>query len=238
MWIKICGVNEIDKAREIARLGPDAIGLNFYERSVRQVSPETARRIAEDLPPNVLGIGVFVEATADAVREVTTRCRLGGVQLHAGGAEDAFGDLADCAAGLAPQPMRIRAFHVGERGLAPVAEYVKRHQGRSLAADAFLIDAQVDGQYGGTGKTVSWQLLRNEYQTEEWPRLILAGGLCPENVGEAIDTVRPWGVDVASGVESSPGVKDLVRVARFIQEARRAFAKQNADGKAHGALTE
>ncbi len=91
--------------------------------------------------------------------------------------------------------------------------------------------------YGGTGKSLSWDLLRNEYQRAKWPPLILAGGLRPENVGEAIDAVRPWGVDVASGVESSPGIKDVALVARFIEEARRAFAKLNLEIKARDPVT-
>ena len=106
-----------------------------------------------------------------------------------------------------------------------MAEYFERERGRRLRADAYLVDAEVEGLYGGTGRTVSWDLLRNDYQKENWPPLILAGGLRPENVGEAIAAVRPWGVDVASGVESSPGVKDVALVERFIEEARRAFAQ-------------
>ncbi|HUE12810.1 MAG TPA: phosphoribosylanthranilate isomerase [Planctomycetaceae bacterium] len=238
MWIKICGLNDSAIARQIAELSPDAIGLNFYEPSVRCVTPETARQIAEDLPPEIQVIGVFAEAAAESIQRTAAICHLGGIQLHAAGQNDAFGEFDHRPAKFAAGPKRIRAFQVGARGLAPLAEYFERGRGRTTAADAYLVDAQVEGMYGGTGKTVSWDLLRNEYQRQEWPPLILAGGLRPENVGEAIDAVRPWGVDVASGVESSPGIKDVSLVARFIEEARRAFAKLNLEIRARDPVRE
>jgi phosphoribosylanthranilate isomerase len=237
MWIKICGLNDPALAREIATLGPDAIGLNFYERSVRFVTPTAARQIAEELPPAIAAIGVFVDATADHMRQAATGFALGGIQLHSAGESDALGEIDDKLGASARRPKRIRAFQIGAQGLAPVAAYFKRHQGRSSPADAYLVDAHVEGLHGGTGKIVSWDLLRNEYQRQEWPPLILAGGLRPENVGEAIEAVRPWGVDVASGVESSPGVKDVTLVARFIDEARRAFAKLERENKAGAAVS-
>ncbi len=223
--------------REIAALCPDAIGLNFYERSVRFVTPAAARQIVEELPPAIAAIGIFVEATADHMRQTAASVGLRGVQLHSPAATDALGELGHVPGTLTAAPKRIRAFQIGATGLAPVAEYFKRHQGRSSPADAYLVDAHVEGLYGGTGKIVSWDLLRNEYQRQEWPPLILAGGLRPENVGEAIETVHPWGVDVASGVESSPGVKDVTLVARFIEEARRAFAKLERENQAGTAVS-
>jgi phosphoribosylanthranilate isomerase len=229
MWIKICGLNDLAIAREIVGLRPDAIGLNFYERSVRSVSPEIAGQIVDVVPPEIQAVGVFVEATAETMRRTVASCRLGGIQLHAAGQDDALGELDDAIDTPTAGPKRIRAFQVGPRGLAPLAEYFERNRTQPTPVDAYLVDAQVEGMYGGTGKTVSWDLLRKEYQTQEWPPLILAGGLRPENVGEAIAAVRPWGVDVASGVESSPGVKDAALVARFIDEARRAFAKLGTD---------
>jgi phosphoribosylanthranilate isomerase len=229
MWIKICGLNDLAIAREIVKLHPDAIGLNFYEPSVRSVSPEVARQISDAVPPEIQAIGVFVETTAETMRRTMASCRLGGIQLHAAGQNDALDELGDPAKTPTAGPKRIRAFQVGPHGLAPLAEYFERNRNRPSAVDAYLVDAQVEGMYGGTGKTVSWDLLRNQYQTQEWPPLILAGGLHPENVGEAIAAVRPWGVDVASGVESSPGIKDIALVARFIEEARRAFATLGID---------
>jgi phosphoribosylanthranilate isomerase len=139
--------------------------------------------------------------------------------------------LSDNEKELDAAPKRIRAFHVGSRDLNSLAEYFACDRERPFPSDAYLVDAQVEGKFGGTGKMVSWDLLRNEYQRQEWPPLILAGGLRPDNVGEAIEAVRPWGVDVASGVESSPGIKDVALVERFIEEARRAFAKLESTQK-------
>jgi phosphoribosylanthranilate isomerase len=231
MWIKICGINDSAMAREIAELRPDAIGLNFYEDSVRRVSPDVAREIAECLPTEIQAIGVFVDAPAGTLRWTSTMCRLGGVQLHAQGKTDALGTFTDLKPTNSAGPKRIRAFHVGAEGLGPLVDYFESDRNRPFPADAYLVDAQVEGMFGGTGKTVSWDLLRNDYQRQEWPPLILAGGLRPENVGEAIEAVRPWGVDVASGVESSPGIKDFALVKRFIEEARRAFARLDSTSK-------
>ncbi len=232
MWIKICGLNDPAIAREIAGLRPDAIGLNFYKPSVRSVSLETARAIVNDLPPEVDAIGVFVDSATDEMRQAIESCRLRGVQFHSARLDDSLDELVGTGRSDARDQRtkktslrRVRAFQIGARGLAPLEEYVARSRGRTLPVDAFLVDAQVEGAYGGTGKRAPWELVRREYQTENWPPLILAGGLRPENVAEAIDAVRPWGVDVASGVESSPGVKDVELVTRFIDEARRGFAR-------------
>lgn len=221
MWIKICGLNDPAIARAIATLHPDAIGLNFYEKSVRRVTPEVARQIVDELPDAVLPVGVFVDPTIETVAQTAERCRLQGVQIHSAGLVDCLSKLNEAHSGI----KRFRAFQVGSSKLKSLAEYFDREQHLSPPVDACLVDAYAEGLFGGTGKTVSWDLLRNEYQTQEWPPLILAGGLRPENVGEAIEAVRPWGVDVASGVESAPGVKDVALVERFIDEARRAFAR-------------
>jgi phosphoribosylanthranilate isomerase len=221
MWIKICGLNDPATAQAIAGLRPDAIGLNFYDKSVRRVTPEVARQIVDALPDGVQPVGVFVDPTVETVTQLAAQCRLEGIQIHSSGPGDCFSKLNESHSGL----KRIRAFQIGTPNLKSLAEYFDRARLFSPSADAYLVDAHSEGQFGGTGKIVSWDLLRNEYQKEEWPPLILAGGLRPENVGEAIEAVRPWGVDVATGVESAPGVKDVALVARFIDEARRASAR-------------
>lgn len=225
MWIKICGLNDPATARAIAELRPDAIGLNFYEKSVRCVTPEVARQIVDDLPDAVQPVGVFVDPTLETVAQTADRCRLKGVQIHSSEPGDCFSKLNEARASL----KRIRAFQVGPQDLNSLIKYFDRDRLFSRPVDAFLVDAFSESLFGGTGKIVSWDLLRKEYQKEEWPPLILAGGLRPENVAEAIETVRPWGVDVASGVESAPGVKDVALVERFIDEARRAFARLAAN---------
>jgi phosphoribosylanthranilate isomerase len=225
MWIKICGLNDRATARAIAALRPDAIGLNFYEKSVRRVTPEVARQIVDELPDGVQPVGVFVDPTIETVAQLAAGCRLEGVQIHSSRLADCFYKLHETHAGL----KRIRAFQVGSPNLKSLGDYFDHDRLFSPTVDAYLVDAYAEGMFGGTGKIVSWDLLRNEYQKQEWPPLILAGGLRPENVGEAIEAVRPWGVDVASGVESAPGVKDVALVERFIDEARRAFARLAAN---------
>jgi phosphoribosylanthranilate isomerase len=222
MWIKICGLTDPAQARAIATLRPDAVGLNFYPKSPRFVSISAARKISDAIGPQIERIGVFVEPSSEELRGTVAECGLSGVQIHSADEQHALAEM-----GLDPGPVtrRICGFQVGAAGLSHLKNYFGQHKPGEWAADACLADALVQGLFGGTGKLAPWQLLRDEYQSVEWPPLILAGGLRPENVAEGIATVRPWGVDVASGVESSPGIKDLERVARFIIEARRAFAE-------------
>jgi phosphoribosylanthranilate isomerase len=222
MWIKICGLTDPKQARAIAALRPDAIGLNFYPQSPRFVSTSAARQIADAVGPQIERIGVFVEPTAEHLRKTVAECALSGVQIHSADEEHA---LAEIALDAGPVTRRICGFQVGAAGLSHLKNFLKDRKAAEWIADACLADALVKGMYGGTGQSPPWQVLRDEYQRDEWPPLILAGGLRPENVAEGIATVQPWGVDVASGVESSPGIKDVERVARFILEARRAFAE-------------
>jgi phosphoribosylanthranilate isomerase len=220
MWIKICGLTEPSQARAIAALRPDAIGLNFYSKSPRFVSISAARKIADAVGPQVERIGVFVEPSSEELRRTVADCGLSGVQIHSADEQHA---LAEMAVDAGPVTRKICGFQVGAAGLSHLKGYLKDRPLGKRIADACLADALVQGMLGGTGKTAPWEVLRDDYERGEWPPLILAGGLRPENVAEGIATVRPWGVDVASGVESSPGIKDLERVARFILEARRAF---------------
>jgi phosphoribosylanthranilate isomerase len=222
MWIKICGLTEPSQARAIAALRPDAIGLNFYPQSPRFVSVAAARKITDAVGPQIERIGVFVEPTAEELRRTVADCGLSGVQIHSADEEHA---LAEMALDAGPITRRICGFQVGLAGLTHLKTYLKDHKPSDWIADACLADALVKGMYGGTGQSPPWHVLRDEYRHGEWPRLILAGGLRPESVAEGITTVRPWGVDVASGVESAPGIKDVEKVARFILEARRAFAE-------------
>ncbi|HXY35831.1 MAG TPA: phosphoribosylanthranilate isomerase [Planctomycetaceae bacterium] len=222
MWIKICGLTDPSQARAIAALRPDAVGLNFYPKSPRFVSAAAARKIADAIGSQIERIGVFVEPSSEELRRTVAECGLSGVQIHSANEQHALGEMAVDAG---PVTRRICGFQVGAPGLAHLRNYLAHHKPGEWIADACLADALVQGMLGGTGQTAPWQVLRDEYLRDEWPPLILAGGLRPENVAEAIATVRPWGVDVASGVEASPGIKDIERVARFIVEARRAFAE-------------
>lgn len=214
MWIKICGITDPSLARAVAACGPDAIGLNFFARSPRCISLGRAAQIVAELPDSVEPIGLFVNhSTAEILRNART-LGLRTVQLHGD-------EPAAVAAELEQAGLEIiRAFRVGGEGLAPVAAALAELRSLRVELRACLIDARVEGSYGGTGHRAPWEILSADWRCE-WPPLVLAGGLRPENVAEAIATVGPWGVDTASGVEAAPGQQDLDAVRAFIQAARR-----------------
>lgn len=217
MWIKICGIRDLATAEQVAALSPDAIGLNFYAPSPRCVSRATARQIVAQLPGDVAAVGVFVNHSIAEIVECVTDCGLSMVQLH-GDERPEF--LADLQAVLPNTPL-IRAWRMGA-DLADLEIYLADCQRLRVRLFGCLIDAKVAGTYGGTGHTPPWDVLRSSYRRATWPPLILAGGLTEANVAAGIAAVLPWGVDVASGVESSPGLKDLDRVSKFIAAARRS----------------
>lgn len=219
MWIKICGIRDLTTARDVARLQPSAIGLNFYRESPRWIAFETAAEIVEALPGELEKVGLFVNAGPDEVISACDRCRLMTVQLHGDESPQMLGELAT----ERPDVRLIRAVRLGTDGLDPLARHLEACSQLGVKISACLLDARVEGMYGGTGKTVPWETVAGEYQKGDWPPLILAGGLTADNVAEAIDVVRPWGVDVSSGVEQSPGVKDVEKVAAFIERSRTAF---------------
>lgn len=212
MWVKICGITDERIAEQVTALEPDAIGLNFYSDSRRCVSLETARRIAAALPSNVEPVGVFVNHSAEAIRRTCTECGIRIVQLHGD-------EPPEFAAKLFGYEI-IRAFRLGTDGLHTVVTELERYRRLSVNLKGCLIESRVEGSYGGTGHRGPWALLADEWDHARWPSLILAGGLTPDTVAEGITAVHPWGVDVASGVEQSPGRQDLDKVRRFITEAR------------------
>jgi phosphoribosylanthranilate isomerase len=215
--VKICGITNEEDACLAASLGVDAIGLNFYARSPRCVSEETAARIVRALPPFVEPVGLFVN---DPLDEVVERVRRLGfvrtIQWH--------GDRHELPP-AGPYPI-IPAFPVKDRDdLAVVTDYLEKCRQANCLPAAILVDGRVPGAYGGTGRNAPWELLAG-FQPEV--PLILAGGLTPENVAEAIRMVRPYGVDVASGVESTPTRKDAEKMRRFVDSVRDA-AHRNRD---------
>jgi phosphoribosylanthranilate isomerase len=209
MWVKICGVRGEVNAKAVAACRPDAIGLNFYAGSPRSVLPDTAARTVRALPPGIEPIGVFVNHPADEIRRICSACGIGTVQLHGDEPAEMINDL---------RPLRvIRALRLRGESESEIAESLEGI--RPGALRACLVEPHVSGRYGGTGQHAPWEWLAGVWRPE-WPPLILAGGLRAENVAEAVRMVRPWGVDVASGVESAPGVKDPAQVAAFIAAAR------------------
>ena len=214
MWVKICGITNRDDACAIAEFGPDAIGLNFYEPSRRYVSPDQAREIVAALPEAVEPIGLFVNHPQAEIRRICKHCGLKMIQLHGDETAEFIVDLAEFKI--------IRALRIGGDGLPRVADELATISTLGIRLSGCLIDAHVTGAYGGTGQTAPWSVLATEWNSNDWPPLILAGGLNPANVADAVREVHPWGVDVASGVEAQPGRQNLAKVRRFIQQARSA----------------
>jgi phosphoribosylanthranilate isomerase len=212
MWIKVCGIRDVQTAQTVAQAGADAIGLNFYAQSPRVVAPEIAADIVAALDNATEAVGVFVNHSVAEIRAICRRCGLRTIQLHGDEPPQHVADLAG-------EYHVIRAFRVGEQGLSAAGEYLNACRRLGTVPWACLIDAQVPGRFGGTGQRAPWEIIRREYQTAEWPPLILAGGLKPDNVSQAIATVGPWGVDVAGGVESAVACKDVDLVRQYVVNA-------------------
>jgi len=199
--VKICGVTSVEDARLAVRCGAAAIGLNFYPASPRYVEREQAMRIREAVPAGVCCVGVFVNAARSLVEEAVLGLRLDALQFHGHETED---DIRGWKVKV------IRAFRLRGRDLP--ADVLR------CSADYLLFDAYREGMYGGTGRPFAWDVLRGLPTS----RLILAGGLDPENVEAAVRAVRPFAVDVAGGVESAPGRKDAAKLEAFIAHAQAA----------------
>jgi phosphoribosylanthranilate isomerase len=202
--IKFCGLTHPDDVTAAVDAGADAIGFNFFPQSSRFVSPETVGPLIRLLPPDVVPVGVFVTGTIDYMRTTAVRLGLRELQWHGDGPppEGDYGSYPLVAA------WRVRS--------AADLDAISGHAAH-LRFTAVLIDAHVTGQFGGTGQTAPWRLLAG---FDPGVPVILAGGLTPENVAEAVRIVRPAGVDVASGVESSPGRKDAEKMRRFVDAVR------------------
>ncbi len=217
MWVKICGIRDELTADRVAQLGPDAIGLNFYPKSPRFVARENAIRIGAQTGDRVQRIGVFVNQSAQEIADLANACRLDGVQIHG---DESAAQIAEISHAIGSLPI-YRAWRMDGDSLSGLMEHLAECQTLGVVFAGCLIDSRVAGAYGGTGHTVPWEALSKAYQRDQWPPLILAGGLTADNVAMAMTAVQPWGVDVASGVESSPATKDLDLVARFVENSRR-----------------
>jgi phosphoribosylanthranilate isomerase len=212
--IKICGITSEADGCQAALLGADAVGLNFYASSPRCINQQTALAILRQLPPFVEPVGLFVnEAWPRVLQTLQTLGRIRTVQGYGSNRQP----------GEAMPFQLIPAFAVRDRdSLVEIAHYLDRCRAEGQLPAAVLVDAHVPGQHGGTGQAAPWQLLA-DFRPEV--PLILAGGLTPENVAEAVRRVRPYAVDVASGVESGPGRKGAEKMRRFIGSAREAAAR-------------
>lgn len=215
--IKICGITNPTDAKAAAEAGADAVGLNFYPRSKRYLDLRRAVTVASAVPAHVVRIGVFVNATAEFVRMIAQRLGLGAVQLHGDESVEFLAELADL-------PL-IRAFPLSESHLPQIRQYLAHCRQRGIALRMVLFDAAIAGNYGGTGRPTDWRLAAELALDPAVPPVVLAGGLTPENVGDAIRTVRPAAVDTAGGVESAPGQKDTARMKAFVAAASAAWAE-------------
>ena len=220
MWIKICGNTNLEDAQLAAKLGADAVGFVFAP-SPRQIAPEAAAHISAHLPQDVEKYGVFVDADFETIVRTVEIAHLTGVQLHAA---PATGLAQRLRAHFARQPLRIvQVLHYVPDAERFAADLHALHAQAEL--DAVLIDSRTATLVGGTGIAFDWHAARAAFAREgRTLHMIAAGGLRPENVAEAIHTLHPWGVDVASGVEAQPGKKDPERVAKFLRAARAAAA--------------
>ncbi len=218
--VKICGITGVDDAAAVAQAGADAVGLNFYAKSVRFVDTDTARAIVAALPPSITKVGLFVNAAADEIRDRLRQLGLDLIQLHGDEPPQLVARLADVPV--------MKAFRVGPQGLFPVYDYIEQVERLGCRLHAVLLDAFVEGSYGGSGQAADWAAISaytsaRETSRRTLPPLVLAGGLTAENVARAIQTVRPAAVDTAGGVESSPGKKDAAMIKAFVQSAISAF---------------
>ncbi len=200
--VKVCGITSASDAAVAVDAGAHALGFVFVPGTPRYIRAEAAERIVVGLPPFVASVGVFVDQALDEVLEIAARCRLQAVQLH--------GTEPEGFSRRIPLPV-IKAIRVRDReSLLPVATY---------PAQAFLLDSYVEGKAGGTGTAGPWGLAA---EIAGRARIILSGGLRPDNVEAAVRLVRPYAVDVSSGVEARPGEKDPQKVREFVVAVRRA----------------
>jgi phosphoribosylanthranilate isomerase len=198
--VKICGVTSLQDAALCVAAGADAIGLNFVPASVRCIDLTTARAIAASLPPKVLSVGVFADADYDELQRIKAAVGLGCLQLHG----DESPALLERLLPHAYKALRVRDDSI----------LVEAHR---FGGEHLLLDAYVPGVLGGSGERFDWGLASQLSATR---KITLAGGLTPENVVEAIQCVAPYCVDVASGVEQRPGIKDPARVRAFVKAAK------------------
>jgi phosphoribosylanthranilate isomerase len=207
--VKICGITNLEDAQAAVDAGADALGFVFYPPSPRYVTPERAEQIIQKLPPFVTTVGLFVDVALAMVNDMAARCGLDRIQLHGGETPEFCRQVK--------RPV-IKAFRIkNAESLAPVPGY---------KVSAYLLDTYVEGALpGGTGASFSWELAA---RAKPYGPVILAGGLTPEIVEVAIAQIRPYGVDVSTGVERAPGIKDYQKVRQFIARAKAAARERTS----------
>lgn len=211
-WVKICGITNLEDALTAVDAGAEAVGFVFHQESPRRVDAETAQQIVEKLPPKVEKVGVFVDLETERIREIASRVGLTGIQLHGNHSFEEFTNLHQTMSGA-----KVIAMVPGDT-LKSAASFFTDEARKSIFA--ILLDSQSNGLSGGTGTSFDWGAARElvEMINVSIP-VIVAGGLNPLNVAQAIKILKPFGVDVASGVEARPGKKDPGKLRAFISAA-------------------
>ncbi len=218
MWIKVCGTTSLQDAHLAVDAGADALGF-IFAASPRQITPETAGAICRELPERVEKYGVFVHPSFDQIIETVAEASLSGVQIHATDDPTLFSRLRTYYSVIEDQRRIgiLRVLHYSAE--TTTTELASMREDHSV--DAVLLDSRTAAAQGGTGLRFDWAAASGSVlSAAPQLRVVVAGGLSPENVAEAIATLRPWGVDVVSGVESSPGKKNAARLRAFIDRAR------------------
>jgi len=214
-WVKICGTTNLEDAVLAVEAGADALGFVFYAKSPRNVSVETARAIVAELPKCVDKVGVFVNESEDELCETVDRAGLTAVQMHG---DDEDPHVADLLVSRRPQLKIVAGIsmsHPNPEGCAMTW--------RSDVVHSFLVDSGTSSKPGGTGEAFDWYASAPRIDViKRLGKVVIAGGLKPSNVLDAMDILKPWGVDVASGVEARPGKKDPEKVRAFVQAVRLA----------------
>lgn len=204
--VKICGITNLEDALASCEYGADALGFIFYKKSPRFIEPERVRDIIKDLPPFVTTVGVFVDEDADKINEIVKEVGLNVVQLYSK-------ELPEFCEGIRSKVIKV--FRIQGSRVQEFKDEMKKYR-----VSAYLLDTYQEGMPGGTGETFNWKIAK---EAKGFGRIILAGGLTPQNVAEAVKTVMPYAIDVSSGVEERPGKKDLKKVKEFIERAKGAL---------------
>ncbi|PSO82890.1 MAG: phosphoribosylanthranilate isomerase [Cyanobacteria bacterium QS_4_48_99] len=204
MRVKICGITQPEQGEAIAQLGATALGFICVQKSFRYVSAGQIRAVVEQLPPSIDRIGVFANTSSDAIEQVVTEAALTGIQLHGNESPEFCAQLRQ----RLPEIEQIKALKI------KTPESLSQAESYAQTVDALLLDAYHSQLLGGTGKTLNWETLEQFYPICPW---LLAGGLTPNNISEALTRLHPSGIDLSSGVERSPGDKDLTLVAQLFE---------------------
>ncbi|WP_339729380.1 phosphoribosylanthranilate isomerase [uncultured Gimesia sp.] len=218
MWVKICGIQDPNTACMVADLGASALGLNFYAPSPRSIDVPQALEIkAAVADRKVTLVGLFVKHSLSEVKSACEDLAFNMIQLHGDESPDFLAELAQAL----PELAIIRAFRAQGSDLSALSDFLTECDQCGKRPDYVLIDAYSPQAYGGTGQVAPWKMIQEQFREQEWPPLILAGGLTPQNVAEAIQTVKPFGVDTASGVEETPGIKSQLKVQEFLIQTQK-----------------